>query len=372
MTKQPPYATTLRLSKICRWFAAIALVKVCLLLALVVGFPLPELSLDFGSRANPPSAIVSAVQPVQPADAHTVPIQHGEPQGAAAAKAAAHTRPSAVRGQVLLSDNGFISPPMPIATNATSALAPSPLPTGAMTHPVDGFAAHTPKNDSAWWGNILHLTRLPVPRLGVDQAARAATLDTPPPPDFAPRNAQSPFVPPAQGIPPGQNPDGSPIAPRATTAQPLPAGHAGPQLNTAQPQDFQPASPPAPHISAPVLAEDPARQQQELARREQEVLVLKQQMEQRLQELQSTEQRVQDMLKEARQLEEKKTSSLVSMYVNMKPKQAAKALEALDERVAVKILSSMSSKQSGDILTYTDPKKVAKFTELISRMRIEQ
>ena len=42
----------------------------------------------------------------------------------------------------------------------------------------------------------------------------------------------------------------------------------------------------------------------------------------------------------------------------------------MDERVAIRILSGMAPKQSGEILTYTNPVKTAKFTELITRMRL--
>ena len=54
----------------------------------------------------------------------------------------------------------------------------------------------------------------------------------------------------------------------------------------------------------------------------------------------------------------------------MKPRTAAKALESMDERVAIRILSGMAPKQSGEILTYTNPAKTAKFTEMITRMRL--
>jgi flagellar motility protein MotE (MotC chaperone) len=110
--------------------------------------------------------------------------------------------------------------------------------------------------------------------------------------------------------------------------------------------------------------------QQELARREQDVLMLKQQMEARLQELQSTEKKVQGMLKEAHGVHDQKIKHLISAYTNMKPKQAALALESLDERLAVRILAGMNPKQAGEMLTYTNPKTVAKLTELLARMQL--
>ena len=48
---------------------------------------------------------------------------------------------------------------------------------------------------------------------------------------------------------------------------------------------------------------------------------------------------------------------------------AAKALENMDDRIAIRILSGMPPKQAGEILTYTNPQKTAEFSELISRMK---
>lgn len=99
------------------------------------------------------------------------------------------------------------------------------------------------------------------------------------------------------------------------------------------------------------------------------MLVLRQQMDQRLKELEGAEKRMQELIRDARTLEDQKVRSLIQMYANMKPRVAAKALENMDERVAVRILSGMAPKQSGEILTYTNPEKTAKFTEIITRMR---
>ena len=109
--------------------------------------------------------------------------------------------------------------------------------------------------------------------------------------------------------------------------------------------------------------------QMSLARQQQDMLVLRQQMDQRLRELEGAEKRMQELIRDARSLEDQKVRSLIQMYANMKPRVAAKALENMDERVAVRILSGMAPKHSGEILTYTNPEKTAKFTEIITRMR---
>ena len=99
------------------------------------------------------------------------------------------------------------------------------------------------------------------------------------------------------------------------------------------------------------------------------MLLLREQMDQRLKDMQGAEHRMQDLIREARALEDKKMRSLILMYSNMKPKIAAKALENMDDRIAIRILSGMPPKQAGEILTYTNPEKTAEFSELISRMK---
>jgi hypothetical protein len=223
---------------------------------------------------------------------------------------------------------------------------------------------------------MMGLTRLPVPAIGGVRAAAAAALDPPAP--ATPQNAPSPFAPAEQtapltmpGAPPisadiprGQNASGTPLAPRGSgqgTASPLPPASGVPSL----PQL-------APNVAPQAMPEDPNAKAQELARQQQDILMLRQQMDDRLKDIETAEQKMQDMIREAKGLEDKKVRHLIQMYANMKPKVAAKALESLDERVAVRILSGMVPKQSGEILTYTDPGKTAKLTELLTRIRMPE
>ncbi len=227
----------------------------------------------------------------------------------------------------------------------------------APTAPAQKPKAEKPaQEDVSWWDNVLSITSLPIPRLGVDQVAYAATLDTPltvPPPPAPKTGTIGAFTPPAQV---------------------LPAGTAGPQLGMTATENLlvPTTNPPAPKLDAYMPPEDPNRKQQELARREQEILMLQKQMEQRLKELQAAEKNVQGMLKEAKNVEGEKVNTLISMYANMKPRQAGAALENVDEAIAAKILVSMKAKQSGEILSYMNPVKTAKLTELLSRMRLQQ
>lgn len=444
MTKQPPFATKLRLSRLCRGIIALAVIKLCVLAALVADIPLPELRWEkplqqqAGQAKQPaespssttvvmgtPERSLLATAPPQPeasSPQNAAPVhgstvanpaastaQNAEPQGSAAAAAAARLRPMASRAAITMPASPITkekedSPAQTLASAAVTAATaitaanqpalsasqtgstPSPTAAPVATSPSvaeaapllsTGVEAQTAKNnEQSWWHNMLQLTHLPVPQLGVSQVAHAASLDTPPAPAVPPAAGTSPFTPPAQQVMRGQDASGNPIPPRSTTARPLPAGSSGlPQSAPAPSNSVDPmvsaVPPPAPNVNAYVPPEDPNRKQQELARREQEILALKQQMEQRLKELESAESRVKGMIKDANDVEAKKVSGLIAVYANMKPKQAAQTLQALDERVAVKILTGLTPKQAGEILSYADPKTTAKLTELMTRMQLQ-
>lgn len=512
MTKQPPFVTKLRLSKLCRGIIALAVVKLCVLVALVADIPLPELrwekpgiteqstkqsaeatqkadrvapqttSLVMGTpehsllavrpQAKPESENPQAVSPQSDALASAPVASTATPasavdqnvgaasgqrasaaspaaelQGSAAAAAAARLRPmasnasvtmpvstatrdradspvGAVASQVASRQNAIaptaapaLASPAPVAATTSTASTPTaqpaapavasltgqqpavatpvttsdtPAPAATSTKPAQAqpenslplLASGVEKpqqapTENGWWQNMLQLKKLPIPHMGVSQVAHAAALDTPPAPAVSQPSGISPFTPPDQQIPRGQDATGAPLPPRSTTTRPLPAGSSGlPQANPPAPTNsVDPMTtavpPPAPNVNAYSPPEDPARKQQELARREQEILMLKQQMEQRLKELESAEMRVKGMIKDATDVESQKVTGLIAVYANMKPKQAAQTLQSLDERVAVKILTGLTPKQAGEILSYADPKITAKLTELMTRMQMQ-
>lgn len=397
MTKQQPCASKLRLSKICRWLIALGVAKSALFGAWAVDMPLP--SLFEGTR-----------------QASTLPLPAApvEEKTAAGLRSSADADAPVPFVAVATPRSGMeapVSTPEPIAlvtpesTTRPEAASAAPLPKLPALHlpwtkaaleqaenesfpllrsGVDGEGAARVSNseeEAGWWTEILNLTKLPVPLLGARQIAHAATMDTPPPP-APPRSAgTSPFAPREQtqaagGAPPAA-PGMSPTASSGRNDPPLPLrpqNESGRPVMPTVPADpgSRISAPPVPNVRSPLSAESPDRKQQELARREQEVLMLKQQMESRLQELQSTEKKVQGMLKEAYGIHDQKLKHLISSYTNMKAKQAAQALESLDERLAVRILAGMNPKQAGEVLTYTDPKVVAKLTELLARMQLPE
>ncbi len=160
----------------------------------------------------------------------------------------------------------------------------------------------------------------------------------------------------------------NPVTPPAPSVRPMLPPTAAERL--ARPDEAQPATPPAPQVAPYVSRDSAAQRQAELNRREQELLALQQQMDARMTELSGLENQIQGMIDSANTAQEGKLRQLVDMYANMKPRVAAQALTVLDEPIAVKILAGMKSKQSGEILSYMDPRHAARLSEALSKMQL--
>lgn len=363
-----------------------------------------------GGAAATPEPEAAPAAPVEP-PAPTLAAD-AQPQGSAAAELAAAARPRPHSGAAVSGLPAPViagSPVPPDFSGASVAQAtltgpdlPTPPPLGSPLVPagIPAPRAQAPQpedgeGESLW--NLLGLTSLPIPGLGSAREAHAAALDmpvpaTPPSPQgassFAPAEQLAPLgasgptsmgaptalpgaAPIPANIPRGQGADGAPLPPRAGDFSSRGSGSASlPALPQTDPSANWAA--PAPQVTPKAAPADPNAKAQDLARQQQDILMLRQQMDQRLKDLQNAEGKMKDMIREAKELEDKKVKNLILMYGNMKPRMAAQALENMDERVAVRILSGMAPKQSGEILTYTNPAKTAKFTEMITRMRMPE
>jgi len=424
MTKQQHCASKLRLSKICRWLIALGIAKLALFGAWSVDMPLPQLIFPSGktSALSAPANMPADTQaPVENAATTSPPARKTEEVRLAAlfAERAKSTAAKESAGHALPESAPSVGRSSPVQANTAPAASPdetavhsaAPLPSMPVVHlpwskaaraeaeaastvhggerplasgvdidTATGPAASKTAVDNSWWREIMTLTRLPVPVLGVQQIAHAAALDTPPPPARPPASGVSPFAPqeqaqvrPSTQAPGGQqDPSGAPLPlrPRPNIPQAGANTPAAPGTSASAPSAAGVIAPPVPTAKTFLSPDSPESKQQDLARREQDVLMLKQQMESRLQELHSAEKKVQGMLKEAHGVHDQKIKHLISAYTNMKPKQAALALESLDERLAVRILAGMNPKQAGEVLTYTNPKTVAKLSELLARMQL--
>ncbi len=394
MTKSRQSATKLRLSRLIRCLLALGCLKLCLM-----GFAIFDMPSGSAEKSPPQKQELTGTQEFSaPVTTETVasaperktPANTELPTGSAAAELAAAARPRAALGTgqtalpAPLVPAGRISPFVSEGANFIAPTLPEPpvldAPLARAGVIVPEPAKTGKKSDESIW-DMLDIKALPIPGLGSAKAAHAAAGDMPvpnapvQPSPFAPAEQLAPTngpivlpgAPPLpSNLPTGQNADGSPI--------PFKPGNPNPgQGNTLPPlpETVQPFPAPAPNIAGqPNSALNSNAQSQELARQQQDILMLRQQMDQRMKDLQTAEDKMKAMLQEAKQVEDKKIKSLVQMYANMKPRMAAQALENMDDRVAVRILARMAPKQSGEILTYTNPSKTAKFTEMITRMRI--
>lgn len=134
------------------------------------------------------------------------------------------------------------------------------------------------------------------------------------------------------------------------------------------------AAEPAPEVSAAsqnsLSREVMQRRQAELARKEQDLMTLERDLDERLMRLQELEMRIKAMLKEAEEVKSAKYRHLVDVLGNMKAQQAASVLETLDEKIAVKVLTGMRGRQAGEILTFVNPGKAARLSEALARVQL--
>ena len=408
MTKSPHSVTRLRLFKLYRLLALLCVFKLCLFGALLLDVDWGKVHEDVrdvaqadirpddeaeeltasaeeaDTGAAPEEAVPEALAAAKQKAAETAegsPEKGKEPQGAEAARLAAEARPAARPSTISsgLDDSAATATSVAAAQEDAGGIIPSAdspfvrAPQLAEPPLLEAGLARNARPKEEGIMDMLGLSNLPIPRLGSVKTAHAAAQDMPVP-SVADREGNTSFAPAAQ-----QNatvmPGAPAIPPNIPRGEDIASGRAEPrQANAADLPPLPQASSdvaraPAPTIRPMTLPDDPNEKAQDLARQEQDMLVLRQQMDQRLKELEGAEKRMQELIRDARSLEDQKVRSLIQMYANMKPRVAAKALENMDERVAVRILSGMAPKQSGEILTYTNPEKTAKFTEIITRMR---
>jgi flagellar motility protein MotE (MotC chaperone) len=103
--------------------------------------------------------------------------------------------------------------------------------------------------------------------------------------------------------------------------------------------------------------------EEELNRMDQELQVQKAELEKRLSELENTRRGISSVLEEKVQADDKKIENLVQMYSNMKPQQAARAFEEMDEGLAIEILGRMKKKNAAEIMNLVKAEKVKVLSE---------
>ena len=113
-----------------------------------------------------------------------------------------------------------------------------------------------------------------------------------------------------------------------------------------------------------------AERKKQLDQREEDLNKLAAQLEKQqaevlenLKKLEDTRTRISTVLEERIKADDTKVETLVQMYSNMKPSQAAKVFESLDEDLVIEILGRMKKKSAADILNLIKPEKAQIFAE---------
>jgi len=152
----------------------------------------------------------------------------------------------------------------------------------------------------------------------------------------------------------------------AKSDAPAPAApdKAAPEANTV-PVEAKPSLSPGERA----VLESLAQRRQELETRAREIDVrdsllkaAEKRIEQRLQELKELEARVNGTISRKDEEEAGKFKSLVGMYENMKPKDAAKVFDRLNMRVLVEVVNKMNPRRMADILAQMTPEVAERLT----------
>lgn len=103
--------------------------------------------------------------------------------------------------------------------------------------------------------------------------------------------------------------------------------------------------------------------EEEIARVEAELQKQQADLEVKIKELRETREQISRMLEDRVKADDQKVETLVQMYSNMRPPQAAKVFETLDEDLAIEILGRMKKKNAADIMNLLKPEKAQVFSE---------
>lgn len=106
-----------------------------------------------------------------------------------------------------------------------------------------------------------------------------------------------------------------------------------------------------------------------LAEKEALLKALQKDIEDKLARLEEIQRNIEAFKKEQERLKNEKIDSLVKIYGSMKPKEASKLLEKLDDDLVVSIISRMTTDQAAKIIANMDVKKAAEISQKLSKIK---
>lgn len=105
------------------------------------------------------------------------------------------------------------------------------------------------------------------------------------------------------------------------------------------------------------------QREEELKKIAEQIEIQKNEIADKLAKLEETRIKISTALEEKIKADDGKVDTLVQMYSNMKPAQAAKVFESLDEDLVIEILGRMKKKNAAEILNLIKPEKAQIFAE---------
>lgn len=112
------------------------------------------------------------------------------------------------------------------------------------------------------------------------------------------------------------------------------------------------------------------QREEELNKKATEIEAQKAVIEKKLVELEEYRAKISTMLQDRIKSDDSKVETLVQVYTNMKPGQAAKIFETMDEDLVIDILSRMKKKSAAEILNLIKTEKAQAFAERYAGYRV--
>jgi flagellar motility protein MotE (MotC chaperone) len=104
----------------------------------------------------------------------------------------------------------------------------------------------------------------------------------------------------------------------------------------------------------------------ELTKLDEELQKQKTELDEKIKKLESMRTQISQTLKTRVANDQEKVDKLVQFYSTMKPQQAAKVIESINEDLAVEVLDKMKKKNAAEIMNMIDAKKARRLSELLT------
>jgi len=108
------------------------------------------------------------------------------------------------------------------------------------------------------------------------------------------------------------------------------------------------------------------KKEEQLKEKEERLDKLEKEIEQKVKDLLALQKEVQSVRSEKQETQNTRVRGLAKIYGTMKPKEAAKLMENLDDKLVMGIISTMTPDEAAAILALMEVKKAAKISEALS------